>query len=151
MLTPRSLVNAVARHQLPAAPDEVTPTFAIAFVDFTKAYDIISWEALWEVLNSYGVHPHRSSTLKAGLRQGCVLAPMLLSFFVGHILQEALSTLPPDKQFGVQIVTKTGGALPTDLIFRIVALVCAAGLDLQPTAWKDRARGAAHAARPRGR
>eukprot|EP00955_Chlamydomonas_euryale_P059656 357442-Chlamydomonas_euryale.AAC.4 len=46
MFTLWFLVNAVAPHQLPAAPDEVTPTLAIAFVDFTKAYDSIGREAL---------------------------------------------------------------------------------------------------------
>ena len=153
MFTLRSLVNTVARHQLPTAPDEVTPTLAIAFVDFTKAYDSISREALWQVLKLYGVHPHviklledlhtgteavirvdgkvgRSFTVKAGVRQGCVIAPTLFNVFVDHILQEALSRLPPDKQFGVQIITKSGGALPTDLISRIVALMYADDLAL---------------------
>eukprot|EP00955_Chlamydomonas_euryale_P115368 366344-Chlamydomonas_euryale.AAC.11 len=50
MFTLPSLANTVARHQLSTAPDEVTPTLAISFVDFTKPYDSISWEALWEVL-----------------------------------------------------------------------------------------------------
>eukprot|EP00955_Chlamydomonas_euryale_P092361 364700-Chlamydomonas_euryale.AAC.10 len=44
-----SSMNAVTRHQLPTAPDDVTPTLAIAFVDLIKAYDSISREAPWEV------------------------------------------------------------------------------------------------------
>eukprot|EP00955_Chlamydomonas_euryale_P075344 362292-Chlamydomonas_euryale.AAC.5 len=51
----------------------------------------------------------RSSTVKAGVRQGC---------------------LPPDKQFGVQIITNLGGALLTNLISRIVALMYADNLAL---------------------
>eukprot|EP00955_Chlamydomonas_euryale_P104301 365555-Chlamydomonas_euryale.AAC.21 len=49
----------------------------------------------------------RSFTVKAGVRQGCVIAPTFFTVFVDHILQEALSQLPPDKQFGVQILTKS--------------------------------------------
>eukprot|EP00955_Chlamydomonas_euryale_P036616 350494-Chlamydomonas_euryale.AAC.23 len=132
--------------------DEVTPTLAITIVDFTKACDSISREALWKVLKLYGVHPHsirlledlhtgteavvrvdgeakRSFTAKSGVRQGCVIAPTLLNVFVDHLLQEVLSQLPPDKQFGVQII-KSGSALPTDLISRIVALMYSDGLAL---------------------
>eukprot|EP00955_Chlamydomonas_euryale_P082289 363696-Chlamydomonas_euryale.AAC.4 len=80
--------------------------------------------ALWEVLKLSGVHPHaikmlaylhtgteavvqvggevgRSFTVKAGMQQGCVIALMLFNVFVDHILQEALSQLPPNKQFSV--------------------------------------------------
>eukprot|EP00955_Chlamydomonas_euryale_P016556 177155-Chlamydomonas_euryale.AAC.1 len=37
---------------------------------------------------------------------------------------------PPDKQFGVQIITKSSRALPTDLISRMVALMYADNLAL---------------------
>eukprot|EP00955_Chlamydomonas_euryale_P090931 364585-Chlamydomonas_euryale.AAC.3 len=37
----------------------------------------------------------RSLTVKAGVRQGCVIKPMLFNVFVDHILQEALSQPPP--------------------------------------------------------
>eukprot|EP00955_Chlamydomonas_euryale_P036026 350318-Chlamydomonas_euryale.AAC.5 len=40
----RSSVSTEARHQLPTAPNEVTATLAIAFLDFNKAYDSISRE-----------------------------------------------------------------------------------------------------------
>eukprot|EP00955_Chlamydomonas_euryale_P001425 16610-Chlamydomonas_euryale.AAC.10 len=145
-------MNKEARHQLPTAPDEVTPTLAIAFVDFIKACDSISREALWEVLKLYGMHPHvikllgdlhtgteavepvdgevvRSLIVKAGVRHGRI-APTLFNVFVDHILQEALSQLLPDKQFGVQIIIKSGGALLTDLISRVVALTNAEDLAL---------------------
>jgi len=64
MFTLRYLVNTVARHQLPMAPDEVTPTLSIGFVDFTKACDSIRREALWEVLKVYGVHLHMIKLLE---------------------------------------------------------------------------------------
>eukprot|EP00955_Chlamydomonas_euryale_P045597 353185-Chlamydomonas_euryale.AAC.1 len=123
MFTLRYLVNTVARHQLPMAPDEVTPTLSIGFVDFTKACDSIRREALWEVLKVYGVHLHmiklledlhtgtekvvqvegeagRSFTVKARVQQGCIVALALFNVSVDHILQEALSQLPSDKQCG---------------------------------------------------
>eukprot|EP00955_Chlamydomonas_euryale_P007485 79342-Chlamydomonas_euryale.AAC.1 len=96
-------------------------------MDFTKAYDSISWEALWEVLKLHGVLPHviklledlhtstkavvqvdgevgRLFTVEAGVRKGCIIAPAFFNVFVNHILQETLSQLPPDKQFGDQII-----------------------------------------------
>eukprot|EP00955_Chlamydomonas_euryale_P055268 356081-Chlamydomonas_euryale.AAC.2 len=153
MFTLRPFVNAEVRHQLPMAPDEVKPTLTIAFVDFTKAYNSIRREALWEVLKLYGVHPDviklledlhtgmeavvrvdceagRSFTVKAGVRQGCVIAPSVFNVFVHHVLQKALSQLPSNKQFGVQIITKSGCALPTDLICRILVLMYADDLAL---------------------
>eukprot|EP00955_Chlamydomonas_euryale_P071823 361207-Chlamydomonas_euryale.AAC.2 len=73
----------------------------------------------------------RSFSVKTGVRQGCVIAPTLFNVFVDHILQEALSQLPPpDKQLGIQIIMTSGGALPTDLISCIAALMYADDLAL---------------------
>eukprot|EP00955_Chlamydomonas_euryale_P023029 243023-Chlamydomonas_euryale.AAC.2 len=47
-----SLVNAVSRHQLPTARDEMTPALAIASLDLSCGS--ISREALWGVLKLYG-------------------------------------------------------------------------------------------------
>eukprot|EP00955_Chlamydomonas_euryale_P033885 349644-Chlamydomonas_euryale.AAC.8 len=38
----------------------------------------------------------------------------------------------PNKQFGIQMIVQSGGALPTDLISDILALVHADNLALQP-------------------
>eukprot|EP00955_Chlamydomonas_euryale_P112579 366141-Chlamydomonas_euryale.AAC.2 len=57
----------------------------------------------------------RSHTVKANVRQGCVITSMLFHVFVNHTLHDALSQLPFDKQFGVQIITKPGSALLKDL------------------------------------
>eukprot|EP00955_Chlamydomonas_euryale_P070901 360885-Chlamydomonas_euryale.AAC.3 len=102
----RSLVNAAAHHQLLTASDEVTTTLAIAFVDFTKAYNSISREALWEVLKLYRVHPHVILSLEY-LHTGTE-AVVRVDGEVGRSFTEALSHLPPDKQFGVQIIIKSG-------------------------------------------
>eukprot|EP00955_Chlamydomonas_euryale_P084114 363926-Chlamydomonas_euryale.AAC.8 len=68
--------------------------------------------------------------LTPGVRQRCVIPPALFNVFVHHFLQEALSQLPPGKQACIQIITKSGGALPTDLISCIIALTYADNLAL---------------------
>eukprot|EP00955_Chlamydomonas_euryale_P103588 365507-Chlamydomonas_euryale.AAC.5 len=72
----------------------------------------------------------RSFTAKTGVRQRCVNAPTPFNVLVDDFLQEALSQLPPDKQLSVQIITESDGALPRDLISRIVALMYANDLAL---------------------
>eukprot|EP00955_Chlamydomonas_euryale_P032112 336442-Chlamydomonas_euryale.AAC.1 len=69
MFACQSLVNAVARHQLPEALEEVTPTLAIAFVNLNKAYDHIVWVALWAVLTLNELHLHVIKLLEDGRRR----------------------------------------------------------------------------------
>eukprot|EP00955_Chlamydomonas_euryale_P064851 359093-Chlamydomonas_euryale.AAC.7 len=72
-----------------------------------------------------------SFTVKARVRQGCVIAPVLFNVFIDHILQEALSQLPPDQESGVRINTKSSGALCIDPISPISsALMQADGVAL---------------------
>eukprot|EP00955_Chlamydomonas_euryale_P042495 352332-Chlamydomonas_euryale.AAC.1 len=97
--------NAAVRRQLPTTPDKVT-TLAIACVDLTKASDTNSWEVLWEICR----RAQRRSCVWDGelghpftVEAGCETTPALLNVSVGNILHDALSQLPPDEQFGVQI------------------------------------------------
>eukprot|EP00955_Chlamydomonas_euryale_P096295 364999-Chlamydomonas_euryale.AAC.18 len=48
----------------------------------------------------------------------------------GPFFARALAQLPPGKQFGVLIITKSGDALLTDLFSRIVAIMYADALAL---------------------
>eukprot|EP00955_Chlamydomonas_euryale_P057733 356878-Chlamydomonas_euryale.AAC.3 len=41
-----------------------------------------------------------SFTVQTGVRQGCIIATMLFNVFIDHILQEALSQLPPASNVG---------------------------------------------------
>eukprot|EP00955_Chlamydomonas_euryale_P082692 363759-Chlamydomonas_euryale.AAC.11 len=104
-------------------------------MDFTKAYDSISREALWEVLKLYGVRPHviklqedlhtgteavvrvggevgRSFTVKAGVRQG----------------RRPSQSCPPTSNLAFKL--QWGSALPIDQNSCIVALMYADDLAL---------------------
>eukprot|EP00955_Chlamydomonas_euryale_P099770 365242-Chlamydomonas_euryale.AAC.7 len=69
----------------------------------------------------------RSFTVKTGVRQGCTYA---LQPFCRPCCARGPLTAAPDKQFGVQIATNSGGALSTDLTSCIVALMYADHLAL---------------------
>ena len=76
----------------------------LALIDLTKAFDTMNRDPLWTVLNKFGCPPHFLTILRefhygmkarviiggqesdpfevlAGVRQGCVLAPVILTFF----------------------------------------------------------------------
>jgi hypothetical protein len=102
---------------LGAACGEHNTCLAKAYIDLTKAYDSIDRWALWKVLRLYKVHSklialledlHTGTTaavrldgrvgpafdVKAGVRQGCVVAPMLFNIFMDHVVNRALAGMP---------------------------------------------------------
>ena len=77
----------------------------LAFIDLTKAFDTVNRTSLWEVLRRFGCPPQFLSVLKAfhdgmtarisvdgelsdpfevliGVKQGCVLAPVIFNLFL---------------------------------------------------------------------
>ena len=87
----------------------------IAFIDLTKAFDLVSRDSFFKVLPKIGCPPKLQSMIesfhtdtkgtvqindsfsetfeiRSGVEQGCVLAPMLLGTFFDLLLKHALDT-----------------------------------------------------------
>ncbi len=102
----------------------------IAFIDLTKAFDLVSRSGLFRILQKIGCPPQllavvtsfhvnmrstvcfngatsESFLVSSGVKQGCVLAPTLFGIFFSMLLQYAFK----DCHEGVYIHTRTGGKL----------------------------------------
>ena len=104
----------------------------VTFVDLTKAFDTVSRKGLWQILERLGCPPkflnmiiqlhenqfgqvRLSSDLSEpfpiinGVKQGCVLAPILFSVFFSMMLKQATADLDDDD--GIYIRYRTDGSL----------------------------------------
>lgn len=121
--TLRTLMSKCREHKQP---------LYMAFVDLTKAYDSIPRHALWCVLRAYGVHDKLVQLLidlhtgtqaaiklagrvgewfdiSTGVRQGCVIAPLLFNVFFDCVVRQAQAAMP--EGCGVQLSYHANGEL----------------------------------------
>ena len=102
----------------------------IAFIDLTKAFDLVSRSGLFELLRKIGCPPRLLNiivsfhedmkgmvnydgensepfTVKSGVKQGCVLAPTLFGIFVSMLLSYAFK----NSVEGIHLHTRSDGKL----------------------------------------
>ena len=102
------------------------------FIDLKKAYDSINRQALWRILEQYGVQERVLTLIKDlheeteacvreygatskwfsisnGVKQGCILAPLLFNVFIDFIIKQTLAEVPTD--IGVEIQYRMDGKL----------------------------------------
>ena len=102
----------------------------VAFIDLTKAFDLVSREGLFKILPKVGCPPKLLSLIesfhtnmkgvvqydgnvsepfdiRSGVKQGCVLAPTLFGIFFAVLLRHAFGTAKE----GVYLHTRSDGRL----------------------------------------
>ena len=106
------------RHGLLISPNpgevqRTTDALYIAFIDITKAFDLVSRDGLFQILPKIGCRPKLQSMIDSfhtnikgtlqfngsssrpfdiGVKQGCVLAPTLFEIFFALLLRHAFGT-----------------------------------------------------------
>ena len=135
--------------------EQQKPLF-IAFIDLTKAFDMVSRSGLFSILRKIGCPPRLLSIIKcfpnnmhstvffdgttsdpfhvnSGVKQGCILAPTLFGVFFSVLLQHAFN----DCSEGVNIHTRADGGL-----FNIARLRAKSKVETveatQKTKWAER-------------
>ena len=107
----------------------------MAFVDLRKAYDSVPRDTLWRILRVYGVHTKLIDLLMdlhtgtqaavrmggvvsewfdvhGGVRQGCVIAPLLFNIYMDFVVRQATAQMP--EGCGVKLAYHADGKLERD-------------------------------------
>ena len=110
----RTTEHIFAIRQIIEKSKEYNRSTYIAFIDFKAAFDSVSQDSLWKILQIYGVPQERSVlvrqlytntrsavrlasslseefTIETGMKQGCVIAPDLFNCVIDHLMRRLLS------------------------------------------------------------
>ena len=121
------------RRVLELAREHQAPVHA-AFVDFSKAFDSVPRDALWELLRARGVHPHLLALIKdlyssntasvaegsnrsppfpmrTGVRQGCPLSPLLFNVWMDFICRQVADACSKAGVHGYTVAYRIDGRL----------------------------------------
>ena len=111
----------------------------MCFIDYKKAFDCVDHDRLWVILRATGVPLHLIVLLKRlytnqeatvrtefgetdnidigkGVRQGCILSPLLLNIYAENIMREAFEEWESGISMGGRIVTNLRYADDTTLL-----------------------------------
>ena len=111
----------------------------MCFIDYTKAFDCVDHDILWVVLRDMGVPVHlivllrrlytnQEATVRTGfgetdnidigkgVRQGCILSPLLCNIYAENIMREALEEWERGISIGGRMVTNLRYADDTTLL-----------------------------------
>jgi len=126
----RNIIEKCKDHKLPVY---------LCFIDYSKAFDCVSHNGMWEVMQRMGFPKHiidlvsklyedqescvRTSggntewfTLGRGLRQGCILSPSFFNIYSEEIMREALEEFEGGISFGGVKITNLRYADDTTLV-----------------------------------
>ena len=142
----RSTIDMVfSLHQLQEKCREQQISLYIAFIDLTKAFDLVSREGLLRILSKIGCPPKLHSLIESfhnnmqgtvqfsgstsepfnissGVKWGCVLAPTLFGIFFALLLNHALGT----SNEGIYLHTRSDGRLSNIARLRTKTKMCEA-------------------------